>query len=67
MQNMNDGHGQEPGQNRSNTTGEKASKSAGKDKSRYYKEGEESATGPNWDKKSKGSEGDTGQNAGVFK
>jgi len=60
---MNDG----PGQNKNNTTEEKANKSANKDKSKYYKEGDETATGPNWDKKSKGAEGDTGQNAGVFK
>jgi hypothetical protein len=41
---------------------------AGDAKSRHYmnKEGED-PQGPNWGKVSKSSDGDTGQNAGVFK
>jgi hypothetical protein len=66
MKNMNDDPNQKQGQNKNNTAGQ-ANKSTGKDKSKYYKEGDETATGPNWDKESKGTEGDTGQNAGVFK
>ena len=51
-----------PGQNQ--TTSGKTSKTSDKERSR--KDGD-TATGPNWDKKSKGAEGATGQNAGVFK
>ena len=36
-------------------------------KSRNYKYGEDNPEGPNWDKLSKNADGDTGQNAGVFK
>jgi hypothetical protein len=41
---------------------------AGDKKTRHYmnKEGED-PQGPNWDKKSNASDGDTSQNAGVFK
>jgi hypothetical protein len=35
--------------------------------SKNYKGGNDDVNGPNWDKKSKDVEGDTGQNAGVFK
>jgi hypothetical protein len=59
MKSINDGPGQKQGQNKSNT-----SKTADNEKS--SNKGKD-ATGPNWDKKSKGGEGDTGQNAGVFK
>jgi len=65
MSSINSSPGQKQNINK-NTPG-KSAKTPGKDRSRYYKEGEETATGPNWDKLSKGSEGDTGQNAGVFK
>jgi len=63
MSNLNSGPGQKQDPNKNQASG----KQAGKDRSRYYKEGEETATGPNWDKPSKGAEGDSGQNAGVFK
>ncbi|MCR8559813.1 hypothetical protein KXD93_19340 [Mucilaginibacter sp. BJC16-A38] len=40
----------------------------GDPKSKTYKgEGEAEVDGPNYDKLSEGSEGDTGQNAGIFK
>ncbi len=62
MKNMNNGAGQKQEQNTTPTTG-KDSKNTGK---RSAKDGD-TATGPNWNKKSKGAEGDSGQNAGVFK
>jgi hypothetical protein len=36
-------------------------------KSKNYKGGEDTVNGPNWDKDSEGADGDTSQNAGVFK
>jgi len=36
-------------------------------RSKNYKNGKASVNGPNWDKLSKNADGDTGQNAGVFK
>jgi hypothetical protein len=60
MKSINDGPGQKQGQN-NNTSG----KTDNKEKARNYRG--KDATGPNWNKDSKGSEGDTGQNAGVYK
>jgi hypothetical protein len=57
MKNINDGPGQK-------STFGKTTK--GSDKEHSEKDGK-TATGPNWDKKSKGADGATGQNAGVFK
>jgi hypothetical protein len=57
MKNINDGPGQK-------STFGKTIK--GSDKEHSEKDGK-TATGPNWDKKSKGADGATGQNAGVFK
>jgi hypothetical protein len=37
------------------------------DKSRNYKYGDDDVNGPDWDEDSKDADGDTGQNAGVFK
>ncbi|HEY8783251.1 MAG TPA: hypothetical protein VIM16_16610 [Mucilaginibacter sp.] len=37
------------------------------DKSKNYNYGDDDVNGPNWDKDSKDVDGDTGQNAGVFK
>ncbi len=66
MSSIDNGPGQKQDKNEVKTSG-KDEKTTSKDRSRYYKEGEESPTGPNWDKLSKGAEGDSGQNAGVFK
>jgi len=63
MKSISDGPNQKQGQNKDET----AYSNAAKAKSRNYKEGKDTVNGPNWDKKSKGPEGDSGQNAGVFK
>lgn len=63
MATENNGPGQKQDQNKDETAYANATKA----KSRNYKEGKNTVNGPNWDKKSKGAEGDTGQNAGVFK
>jgi len=63
MKSADAGPGQKKGQKKSDTGYENANKSI----SRNYKESKNSINGPNWDKKSKGVEGDSGQNAGVFK
>lgn len=63
MRGADTGPGEKPGQKK----GDKGYENANKDESRNYKEGKNSINGPNWDKKSKGGEGDSGQNAGVFK
>jgi len=61
MKNINNALTQKQGQNKSDT----GVKIADKEKSRINKG--KDATGPNWNKDSKGAEGDSGQNAGVFK
>lgn len=57
MKNRNDDPGQKPASGKT---------TKGSDKERSEKD-EKTATGPNWDKLSKGADGATGQNAGVFK
>jgi hypothetical protein len=61
MKNINETPGQKQGQDKSGTS----VKNADKEKSQINKG--KNATGPNWNKDSKGAEGDSGQNAGVFK
>lgn len=63
MKNINDGPGQKQGDKKDET----AYANVTKEKSRNYKEGKDTVNGPNWDKKSKSADGDTGENAGVFK
>jgi len=60
MKSINDGPGQKQEQNKTNTGGKPADKEKSGNKSK-------DATGPNWDKESKGGDGDTGENAGVYK
>lgn len=63
MTNENNGPGHKQDANKDETAYANATKA----KSRNYKEGKDTVNGPNWDKKSESADGDTSQNAGVFK
>lgn len=56
-----------PGRKQESNNDESAYANVTKAKSRNYKEGKNTVNGPNWDKKSKSADGDTSENAGVFK
>ena len=70
MKNSNENPGKKQGFNKNQQSGSSPVTKgvySDNDKSKNYKYGADNPEGPDFDKESKDSDGDTGQNAGIFK
>ena len=71
MKNSGEGPGKKPGMNKPNKQSGSTPVTKGvysdNERSKNYKYGADNPEGPDFDKESKDSDGDTGQNAGIFK